>query len=194
MVRSKAGIDRRLVQLASNPVGIRALEFLAGRSASPKEIATALGLSLASAHEQVGELQKLGLIEPAGRRTVNGEVEGLYRAIALPMWNNEEANELSLQERRQLAAWIAQTIGCDVVDALNAGTFNARPDTHISRTRFIVDAQGWRELNRIQDEALDASFEVQASSAERLAESDEEGVHVMGAMLSVEMPRPSRPA
>jgi predicted transcriptional regulator len=194
MVRSEAGIDRRLVQLASNPVGVRALELLAGRTASPKEIATALGLSLAGAHEQVKELQRLGLIELAGRRTEGGEVEGLYRAIAIPMWSTEETNALSLRERQQLAAWIAQMIGCDVVEALNAGTFTARLETHTSRTRFVVDAQGWRELNRIQDEALGASFEVQASSAERLAESGEEGIHVMGAMLTVEMPPPSHPA
>jgi IclR helix-turn-helix domain len=194
MVRSEAGIDRRLVQLASNPVGMRALELLAGRTASPKEIATTLGLSLASAHEQVTELQRLGLIELAGQRTASGEVEGVYRAIAIPMWSNEESSQLSLQERQHLAAWIAQMIGLDVIEALNAGTFSTSPDTHASRTRFVVDAQGWRELNRIQDEALDASFAVQAASAERLAESGEEGVHVMGAMLTVEMPPPSHPA
>jgi predicted transcriptional regulator len=194
MVRSEAGIDRRLVELASNPVGIRALELLTGRAASPKEIATELGLSLATAHEQVKELQRLELIELAGRRTKNGEVEGVYRAIALPLWSNEASELLSLQERQQLAAWIAQMIGSDVIEALKAGTFTARPDTHTSRTRFVVDAQGWRDLNRIQDEALNASFAVQAASAERLAESGEEGINVMGAMLSVEMPSPHRPA
>ncbi len=194
MVRSEAEIDRRFVELASNPVGVRVLELMAGRAASPKEIATELGLSPATAHEQIKELQRLGLIELAGRRGNGSEVEDAYRAIALPFWSNEDMAQLSLQERQQLGAWIAQMIGSDVIEALKAGTFNTRPDTHTSRTRFVVDAQGWRDLNRIQDEALDASFAVQAASAERLAESGEEGVHVMGAMLSVVMPPPRRPA
>jgi DNA-binding transcriptional ArsR family regulator len=194
VVRSEAGVDRRLMQLASNPAGMRVLELLAGRSARPEEIATALGLSLPEAREQVRELRGLGLIELAGQRAEDGAAEGIYRAIATPMWSTEEVKEMSLQERQHLGAWIAQMIGCDVVSALKAGTFNAHHETHLSRTRFVLDAQGWRELNRIQDEALNASFAVQAASAERLAESGEEGMHVMGAMLSVEMPLPSHPA
>jgi hypothetical protein len=194
MVRADAGIDRRLVQLASDPLGIRALEFFAERTASRKDVAEALGVSLESAGGLIEKLSKLGLIELADRRGEDDGVAEFYRALAVPFWSNEDMRELSLQERIQLAAWIAEVIYADVQEGLEAETFNARPDTHASRTRFVVDEQGWRELNRIQDDALDASFSVQAASAERLAENGGEEIHVMGAMLTVEMPAPKPPA
>ncbi len=194
MVRSEADIDRRLVQLASNRIGLNVLELLAERTAGARGIAVALGVSVEIARRQIAQLQEMELIELAGERVENGSAEHVYRAVATLIWSNDETSELGLRERRHLAAWIMQLIGSDAGEALEAGTLNARPDTHMSRTRFVVDAQGWRELNGIQDEALDASFAVQAASAERLAESGEEGIHVMGAMLTAEMPSPSRPA
>lgn len=194
MVRSEADIDRRLVQLASNRTGLDVLELLAERTAGPSGIAAGLGVSLDTAKRQIDELREMGLIELAGERVENGTTEHVYRAIETLIWSNDDTSELGLRERRHLATWIMQLIGSDAGEALEAGTLNARPDTHMSRTRFVVDAQGWRELNRIQDEALDASFAVQAASAERLAESGEAGIHVMGAMLTAEMPSPSRPA
>jgi hypothetical protein len=62
------------------------------------------------------------------------------------------------------------------------------PTRHSSRAVSVVDERGWQELTRIQSEALEASFAVQAESAERLAESGEDGITVMSAMLCFEMP------
>lgn len=194
MVRTDTGIDHRLVQLASNPAWIEVLELLSGHAASPSEISVELGVSVAAARQHIAELQKLGLIELASQRSNGREVEHFYRAIAITLWNEEELGELSPEERLRLAAWIMHLVGSDAAEALKARTFNARTDTHVSRTRMVVDEQGWRELNRIQDDALHASFSVQAASAERLAEGDSEEIHVMGAMLCVEMPAPKRPA
>lgn len=193
--RTGKGVDHRLVQLASSPDCLEALDLLAARAASPSEIAAELGVSTAAARHHVAELQGLGLIELAGQRADGEEVEHLYRAIALPIWGQEELEELSFEERVRLAAWIVRLIACDAAESLEAGIFNARTDTHASRTRMVVDEQGWRELSRIQDDALHASFSVQAASAERLAECGGEEIHVMGAMLCVEMPAPpKRPA
>lgn len=194
MVRTDTGIDHRLVQLASNPARLQVLEFLAARTASPGEVAVELAMSVATARQHVAELQRMGLIELADQRSNGREVERFYRSIALPMWMEEDLGELSLEERLRLGAWIMQLVGCDAAEALKAGTFNARIDSHASRTRMVVDEQGWRELNQIQNDALYASFAVQAASAERLAEGDCDEIHVMGALLCVEMPAPKRPA
>lgn len=192
-VRSEARVDRHLVQLASNLVGLDVLELLAERTRSSRAVAAELGVSVEIADRQVRVLQEMGFVELAGERVEDGRTEHVYRPVVAMLWNNEETDELDLRVRQQLAAWIMQLIESDAGEALEVGTLNARSDTHISRTRFVVDAQGWRELNKIQDEALDASFAVQAASAERLAENGEEGIHVMGAMLTAEMPPPSRP-
>ena len=79
-------------------------------------------------------------------------------------------------------------INADIRKAFEAGTFEAREDRHISRVVSPVDEQGWRELIQIQEDALKASFAVHAASAERLAESGEEGLAAMSAMICCELP------
>jgi len=105
------------------------------------------------------------------------------------VWSDAEWAELSHQERRRLSAWILHLIGSDAADALEAGSFDTRTGTHASRTLSVVDEQGWRELARIQEEALEAVLAIKAASAERLAESGEDGMLALSAMLCFEVPR-----
>ena len=79
-------------------------------------------------------------------------------------------------------------IEADAGAAIEQGTFTSRKDTHASRTVSRVDEQGWSELTRIKQEALEDIFAVQAASAERLAEAGEEGVPVLSALLCFELP------
>jgi hypothetical protein len=103
--------------------------------------------------------------------------------------SDEEAAALSAEERERLSTWVVQLINSDIAAAMAAGTFDSRDDMHISRTISLVDEQGWRELTRIQAEALEASFAVQAESTERLAESDEAAIATMSVMVCCELPR-----
>ena len=96
---------------------------------------------------------------------------------------------LSVEERRQLSAWLVKMIASRRRSRRSRhGRFTARDDSHASRTVSVVDERGWDELMRIQSEALEACFRVQAESAERLAESGEDGIRVLSAMLCFEMP------
>ena len=104
------------------------------------------------------------------------------------VWSDAEWAELSHRERRRLSAWIVHLIGSDAADALEAGSFDRRTDGHASRTVSVVDEQGWRELARIQEDALEAVLRIKAASAERLAESGEDGVLALSAMLCFELP------
>ncbi len=119
-----------------------------------------------------GSLEKLRAESRSGRKRI---------------WDEQEWEGLSREERCDLATWIFDLIESDVRDALQAATFGVRDDEHTSRTVSLVDELGWRELNRIQDEALWQTLAVKADSAARLAESGEEGVPVLSAMLCFEM-------
>jgi hypothetical protein len=120
-------------------------------------------------------------------RRLPPDVQAQMRRI----WSDEEWAALSVEERERLSAWIIQLISTDIAEAMAAGTFDSRADAHTSRTISVVDEQGWRELTRIQAEALEASFAVQAESAERLAESGEAEIAAMSAMICCELPRRS---
>ena len=186
---SDVGIDRRLVELASDSVRLKALVALNDCSAAATELAGKLGVDAVTMGEQLEKMRAQGLIEVVGDPP-DPAAEPRYRALVRALWSNEEWATLSLEERRQLSAWIVQSVLADSDRALEAGTLSARTDSHVSRTVSVVDERGWRELTRIQNEALEACFAVQAASAERLAESGEDGLTVMSAMLCFEMPAP----
>lgn len=191
---SEFGIDRRLVDLASDSVRRDALVVLNERTADAVELAGKLGVEVATMRGHLEKMRAQGLIEVVGDLPGGGVAEARYRALVRALWSNEEWASLSPEDRRQLSAWIVKMIATDAGLALESGSFNARDDSHASRSVSVVDEPGWRELTRICSEALEASFAVQAESAERLAESGEDGIAVMSAMLCFEVSPPGQGA
>ncbi|HXR30560.1 MAG TPA: hypothetical protein VN752_05425 [Solirubrobacterales bacterium] len=121
------------------------------------------------------------------------EMQSDFQAELRRIWRSEEWEQLSPDERRNLATWIVELIESDVRQAMEAPSFGVRGEEHLSRTVSLVDERGWRELNRIQDDALWAILAVKSESADRLAESGEDAIPVLSAMLCVEMLAPPRP-
>ena len=182
-------IDQTLVKAVAHPLRVQALSVLAERSASPKEIAAELGAPVGNVSYHVRELERVGLIELVDEQKRRGAVEHFYRAITRPLLDAEEWEKLSLDERQSFSAWILQLMLADAAQALGAGTFDARSNRHLSRTPLLVDEEGWNELVEIQAEALRATLEVQATSAERLSKNSGEGSFpVFASMTCFEMP------
>lgn len=181
-------IDRRLIQLASDPVRLQTLNFLNERSAGASEVAEALKVSASTAGRHLDALHDAGMVEVVGEALNRGAVEPRYRALVRTLWDDEEWATFSEEERNRLTTWIIGMIDVDAREAVDRGTFAARKDSHVSRTTPVVDEQGWQELRRIYADALDAVFAVEAASAERLAESGEAGIPALTAMLCFELP------
>jgi len=187
-------IDRRLIEIVSDLDRLEALGLLNERSAGVGEVADALGIELAAAGRLLDQMHDAGLIEVVGEALNRGAVEPRYRAIVRALWRDEEWAALGSDEQKRLTAWIMDMITSDVRDALEQGIATARLNAHASRTIPMVDEQGWEELSRIFDDALEAIFAVEASSAERLAEKGEAGFPVLAALICNELPpRPGTP-
>jgi hypothetical protein len=134
-----------------------------------------------------------GLIETVGEVLYGGKVEPRYRATVRVLWTDDEWATFSRAEQGRLLTWILQMVDSDIAEALESGTFFAHENAHVIRTVLQVDDQGWQELSRIHEDAFDAVLAVQAASAERLAESHEEGVPALSAMFCCEMPSRRQP-
>jgi predicted ArsR family transcriptional regulator len=182
-------IDRRLIRLASDPVRFQVLVLLNDRSAGAGEVAAELDIDPSAAGRHLDAMHEAGLIEVVGEVLNRGAVEPHYRAIVRALWDDEEWEALSVEEQQRLTTWIMEMIESDTRAAIEQGTLTSRKDSHISRTVSLVDEQGWRELTRIKQEALDEILAVQAASSERLAETSEEGIPVFSALLCCELPR-----
>ncbi len=139
-------IDRRLIQLARDPVRLQIVTLLNERTAGAGEVAEELGMGTSAAGRHLEEMHDAGLIEVVGEVLNRGAVEPRYRALVRALWDDEEWATFSDEERKRLSTWIIDMIDADVRDAVEQGTFTTRQDSHASRTIPLVDEQGWREL------------------------------------------------
>ena len=187
--RQNKRIDETLISAVAHPLRVRALSFLSERPASPKEIAAELGAEVGNVSYHVRELERVGLIELIDEKKRRGAIEHFYRAVRPPLLDDAEWEKLGPEERLGISTWIIQLTMADAAEALRAGSLEARDDSHLSRVPLLLDEKGWRELVKIQKEALWATLDIRAASAARLAEADgEEGFPATAALACFEMP------
>jgi len=181
---------KALAKAFAHPIRVRAFLLLAQAQLSPTQIAAKMRVPLHLVTYHVRQLRdRFELIELVDERQVRGATEHIYRAIARPMLTDEEWAELSLSERRDVSRFGIQLIMGDAMVAEEAGAFDARIDRHLSRVPLEVDEQGWQELRAINEERLERIMEVQAASAERIANSDDKASFpVVSSTLCFEVP------
>jgi hypothetical protein len=189
-VMPEVRIDEQLFRLLHNPGQLAALVALIEGPASKSDIARKLGIRLNKADYDVGELEKMCLVEPIDTEIRRGQKTTIYRAVMRPVFSSEEWGELSQDERERYALWVQQLILRDIAVAWHARTFQARKESHTSRSPLRVDEQGWIKLSEIQDDALKAGHEVEVESVERARLAGDEGklLNVRAAMFLFEMP------
>ena len=90
-----ASMETTLAAIVAHPTRARAFSILAERTASPVEIAQEIGKDVGHVGYHVRKLQQLNLIELVDERPVRGAVEHFYRAIARPIFDEEEFAALS---------------------------------------------------------------------------------------------------
>jgi DNA-binding transcriptional ArsR family regulator len=177
--RSSAAGDR-LLRALSHPIRIDVLRILSHQVASPKELARESGASLSDISYHVTYLREEGCIEILETEPRRGAIEHFYR-ITPPRSRAETS-----------AAAVRGFLG-EVVLALNAGSFDAREDRHLSWMTMALDEQGWRELIERQASWLEELERIGAEAAERLAATGAPGKPVVAGMLGFETPPDSSP-
>lgn len=189
-VMPETRIDEQLFRLLRNPGQYAALAVLIERSASKSDVARELGIKLNKADYDVGELEKMGFVEAIDTERRRGMPTTIYRAVMRPVFSSEEWGELSQDERERYVLWAQQLVLRDIAVAWRARTFQARAESHASRSPLRVDEQGWIKLNESLDDLLALSREVEVESAERAREAGDESklINVRVAMFSFEMP------
>ncbi len=194
-VMSEIRVDEQLFRLLHNPGQLAALVALLKDPASKSDIARELGIKLNKADYDVGELEKMGLVEAIDTEIRRGQPTTIYRAVMRPVFSSEEWGELSQDERERYALWVQQLLLRDIAAAWHAKTFQARAESHTSRSPLRVDEQGWIKLNERLDDLLALAREVEVESVARTREAggESELINVRVAMFSFEMPPTGNP-
>jgi DNA-binding transcriptional ArsR family regulator len=181
-------VDQRLAKALSHPLRAHILAILNERIASPNEIAEMLDERLPNVSYHVRALADLDCIELVRTAQRRGAIEHYYRAIKRPFFSDSDWQRLPPSARQAIADGVLQLIWKEVSDAIHAGTFEGRPDRHLSRTPLELDEQGWKELNRSLAKLLADAERIGTRSSKRLEKSAEPSASTRLVVMHFEAP------
>jgi DNA-binding transcriptional ArsR family regulator len=187
-------METTLATIVAHPTRVRAFSILAERIASPVEIAQEIGKDVGHVGYHVRKLQELNLIELVDERPVRGAVEHFYRAIARPIFDENEFAALSMEEREAMTRYLLQLHVTDISRAMDQHTMDVRPNRWVLRLPMVVDEDGFDELAALHAEIYERTLDIQARSDERRTGTDDEGIQTMSTNMFFEMPARQKPA
>jgi DNA-binding transcriptional ArsR family regulator len=181
-------VDPRLAKALAHPLRARILVVLNEQVASPNEIAGMLDERLPNVSYHVRALVDLECIELVRTAQRRGATEHYYRALRRPFFSDRDWKRLPRSARQALADVGLQLIWDDVSQAIEAGTLDARPDMHMSRSSLVLDEQGWGELRDALAGLLEETDRIGRRSEARLAKSGEGGIPTKLVLMHFQAP------
>ena len=171
------GMDPRVLKALAHPLRVDLLSALNLKVASPKMLAEELGEPLPNVSYHVRVLLDAGCIELVRTEPRRGALEHFYRAQMRPLFRLDEWTKLPPFTRRTLSSAILRQIWSDTAEATLDGSFDAREERHLSRSKLLLDEQGWQEVTQLLGETMDRAHEIHAESVGRAQKSGEETLY-----------------
>jgi DNA-binding transcriptional ArsR family regulator len=179
----KDGIEQIVAKAFAHPLRVQILAILSEKVASPNMLAQQLDESLNLVAYHVRVLEKYDCIELVDTKQRRGATEHFYRAIRRQLLTDDQWAELPASLRPGMATAVLKSIFEDIEAASSGGTLEEVDDLHITRTPMVLDKEGWEDVSKLLQDALDRLPEIQAEATNRMAVSKEPGalakVHMM---------------
>src|SRR3954447_9923939 len=176
MSSSRPKVLKAMVEsLVAHPERLRLASALAVAPASAAELAELTELPPAKIRRELRAMKEEGFIESIKSEGRRGTVDHFYSVIGDLVIDNDELAKLSLDQRRQmnsqiLKLGIAEAIASLVTKPSQRGM--ERIETTLVRTPVLVDEQGWKEIAKVHEEAVERMIELRKEIAVRLEGSD----------------------
>jgi hypothetical protein len=124
--------------------------------------------------------------ESGGAR--RGGKEHFYRATELAVFDDETWSMVPYSIRVAFSWRTFGQLAERVRESLRAGTFDARPGSHLSWTPLLLDPRGWDEVIAAVDGLFESLFEEQADAKLRIFNSGEKPFLTTAALALFESP------
>lgn len=163
-------------------------------------------MSAAQFHEQFGEvaiggirrrfktLAEIGWLHKVGEKTGGrrrGATEYFYRAAGPAIVDGEAWVDVPDPIKRTYSWRTFEQLSEQVKEALETGTFDARPDSHLSSWSLRLDQVGWERLVGAVDALFRFAFEAQEEAELRMSRSGEQPITTTLALAAFESPTDS---
>jgi DNA-binding transcriptional ArsR family regulator len=192
-VRERVEHLRRLSVVFAVPIRLKIVTELYQREMSPTQFYEEFGGGSPSRiykHferlRETGWLTLMWIEEPGGER--RGGKESIYRATELAFCDRDTWIELPYS-LRVMVSWNGfKEIGEQLRGAMEALTFQARPDRRLTGTRLLLDWEGWVRVADAVSEEFAAQFEEQESARRRAERTGERLLRFGSLLLAFELP------
>ncbi len=195
----KASVEPSICNAFKHPLRARILEILNEIDISPSQFVRQglvpdefyesyqQALSLTSYHFR--ELEKEGCLEVVRMNPRRGAAEHIYRGLSRVFFSDKEFEEMSNRQREGLSRASIQGVIARTEGAVRSGTFDRRPDRHLTWRGFMSDEQCWKDVTGILAETYLKLDTAVAAAAERFnEESADDFFPATWAMLGYESP------
>jgi DNA-binding transcriptional ArsR family regulator len=179
-------MDPGLAQVLSHPYRSHTLMTLGDRIVSPKGIADELEINPRDLSYHTKVLKGMEMIRLVSRKKRRGAYEHFYE-LTMPLLHFDDHDWAQIPQpiRTSFSASLLRIGMDDAVEALRAGTFNAR-DSHQSRTPMILDERGFNRLTKLMNDTLQKMLEIREESVKDLEKTGGQGIPIEVLMLGFE--------
>lgn len=189
---SRAPFLRRLSIVFADELRLKIITELYMREMSPKLFFEEFGggsitrvdrhFKRLSTHHWLRLIRK----ESGGKR--RGATENFYRATELAVFDHETWSLLPYSIKVAFSWTIFKQFGERVGEAMKAGTFDARPDRHLTWTPIWLDQLGCARVIAAVDALFESLFEEQADAKLRIFKSEEKPILATVGLAAFESP------
>ena len=187
-------ISAKMAKVVANKWRSRILMELRIRPLGPTQFIKRVGGGESYIHLCFRQLAKWGYIEVIEIRTGGsrrGGKEKIYRLKQRAYFDTQTWERLPRFLRDEFSASILQSYFARVTEAINAGTFDAEPDRHLSWDGIALDRVAWTELIRRLDEVLDWLPVLEGDAARRMARTGERPIPTTVGLAAFRVPKTS---
>lgn len=171
-----------------HPLRVQILAACHQREVTPKEFAEERGIHVSNVGYHFRALQKADYIRVVREEPARGSRRHFYRAKRRGIIDDEEFAELGAEAQREVSEAALEDFIARCLEAIEAGTFDARSDSHFTWTPFELDEQGWKDLMRELTRIFKRSYEIEAEAQDRLRRSREKPIQTTVGLAGFESP------
>jgi hypothetical protein len=183
----------RIAKVLADPLRVLIVSELGIREMSPKQFHAEFGGgSLSRVSRAFEVLIEYGWLrqtrtETGGKR--RGAVEHFYRATQPALLDESAWPEMPGPVKDMFTGMIFETFAERVMEAVKAGTIDARDDRHFTWSPLALDKDGWDRVIARIDALFYFLAEEQEDANARMAESGEEAIPMTVALAAFESPK-----
>lgn len=192
--KSPIPASRRVYRVFKDPISLRIVtEANLGETSAPKfHREHGGGEDIKNIRRRFKSLEELGWLRRVGEKTGGrrrSAKEQFYRATGPAIYDNESWAEVP-DAVKPVYTWTTFVqLSEEVKKAIEAGTFEARLDNHLSWSLLRLDRIGWDKVAAEVDGLLALVLKVKDRAEDRLAESGAEPILATAALAAFESPR-----